>query len=58
LGKVKVVSNPLKTYLRDSYIVLDAGGVSWIASVIALSVGVTFLILYFFRRWARQPSLP
>jgi hypothetical protein len=25
---------------------LDSGDVSWIASVIALSVGVTFVILY------------
>ncbi|HXV45214.1 MAG TPA: hypothetical protein VD736_00905 [Nitrososphaera sp.] len=37
---------------------LDAGDVSWIISVIALSVGGTVLILYFFTRWFRRPSLP
>lgn len=30
-----------------------ASDISWIASVIALSVGVTFLILYVFKRWSR-----
>jgi hypothetical protein len=30
-----------------------ASDVSWIASVVALSVGVTFLILYVFKRWFR-----
>jgi hypothetical protein len=36
---------------------LDIGDISWVASVIALSIGGTFLILYFFKRWARPPSL-
>jgi hypothetical protein len=30
-------------------VVLDTGDVSWMVSVIALSVGGTFLILHFFR---------
>jgi hypothetical protein len=58
LGKVKVVSNPLKTYLWHNYLVVDAGDISWIVSVIVLSVGGTFLILYVFRRWSKRPSLP
>jgi hypothetical protein len=37
---------------------LDLSDVSWLLSVIALSVGGTFLILYVFRRWLRRPSLP
>ena len=37
---------------------LDAGDASWLASVVALSAGGTFLILYVFRRWFRRPSLP
>jgi hypothetical protein len=39
---------------------VNADDAIWIASVIALSAGMTFLILYFFRRWSRPPppSLP
>jgi hypothetical protein len=35
-------------------VVLDAGDVSWLASVIAVSLGGTFVILYFFRSRLRK----
>ena len=33
---------------------MDAGDVAWIASVIALSVGATFLILFVFTSWMKK----
>src|SRR5437870_2624930 len=46
-GAVKVVGNPLKTYLcLHDVLAITTGDVSWIASVIALSVGITFLLMF------------
>jgi hypothetical protein len=33
---------------------MDAGDVAWIASVIALSVGATFLMLLALRSWMKK----
>jgi len=53
MGRVKVVANPLKTYLWHDVLMTVADNASWLAAVIALSLGVTFLILYVFKRWSR-----
>jgi hypothetical protein len=55
-GAAKGGANPLKTYLYvRSLLAITTGDVSWIASVIALSIGVTFLMMYLlgFRPWKK-----
>ncbi|AFU59803.1 MAG: hypothetical protein QXX64_04170 [Nitrososphaera sp.] len=45
-------NNRAKTYLCVyQMLAITAGDVSWLALVIALSVGVTFAILYLLRSW-------
>ncbi len=51
-SRVSNDNNRAKTYLCVyQMLAITAGDVSWLALVIALSVGVTFAILYLLRSW-------